>query len=375
MNQIEHQIYLRNPTGDLLDIIVDGYYAGLSYTLKDGEPGVLDLTLPGNYDTRNLKTDGLIEIMRSVSGGPLILEGGTSFFIRRVAKQETQDGVEVISVVAVSALNLMQRRIVAYAAGTSYTEKVSIPWDNMMRQIVRENYGALATDVSRNLIPWLDVELDHHAGAVTDHACAWAGVYDTLSQIVNDVRNTGLYCTFDVLRTGTATFQFVVFIGSRGIDHTSDASVPVVISKERGNLTVPYHDDDWQNEKNFVYATGQGLESDREVQTAHDDVRIGISPFNRQEFQQEARTSKIAASVLAEAQAALESHRPARNFSGTIVQTTGCTYGVDWTWGDVITAEYDGLTFDCYVTTVSVSIDSTGAEIVSGQLRSVTDVT
>src|ERR1035437_2900775 len=105
MNKIEHQLYLRNPTGDLLDIITDGYYVGLSYTLKDGEPGVLELILPGDYDTQNLKTDGLIEIMRSVEGGPLILEGNTSFFICRVLKEETPEGAEVISVVALSALN------------------------------------------------------------------------------------------------------------------------------------------------------------------------------------------------------------------------------------------------------------------------------
>jgi len=47
---------------------------------------------------------------------------------------------------------------------------------------------------------------------------------------------------------------------------------------------------------------------------------------------------------------------------------------VHWGWGDIVTAEYEGMSFDCHVEAVAVTIDASGTEIVTGLLRSESDV-
>jgi hypothetical protein len=302
------------------------------------------------------------------------LEGDTSFFIRKIVRQSDANGIKTISITAYSALDIMRRRIVAYYAGTSYTEKVADHWDDLLREVVDENYGPGASDADRDLEPWMIVEDDRSWGASYTHSFPWRIVLNVLQDIVNDVRTHGIYCTFDVVRTAPGIFEFRVFVGPRGIDHSSDSGIPVIVSEDRYNLSTPQLAYDWQMEHNFIYATGQGEETDRVVKTAQDDTRIGISPFNRQEFNRDSRQVSIDESVQAEADAALEEHRPRRNFTGMITQTEGCIYGVHWGWGDIVTAEYEGMSFDCHVEAVAVTIDASGTEIVTGLLRSESDV-
>lgn len=146
------------------------------------------------------------------------------------------------------------------------------------------------------------------------------------------------------------------------------------MSQERKNLLSPSLDFDWEEEHNFIYGTGQGQEEDRVVMTAQDDTRINLSPFNRREYNQDSRQAELDESVQAEADTALEEHRPKRIFTGNISQTPGCLYGVHWKWGDIVTAEFMGLSIDCYVDAVVVGVDDNGTEVVTGQLRSVSDV-
>lgn len=377
MSVVQHQLWLYNPTGTQLDLLQDGNFAALSYALKENEPGVLELVLPGDYDVGRIFIDGQIEVYRSYARGTLKLEGETAFFIRKVNWATDENKVKTLHITAYSALGLMQRRIVAYYAGTSYAEKIADHWDDMLREIVDENYGPGASyggDPDRNLEPWLVVEADAAAGASYVHSFPWRVVLNVLQDIVNDVRSHGTYCTFDVVRIGPAAFEFRVFIGPRGVDHSSVSGDPVIVSLARGNLSTPSVEADWTDEHNYIYGTGQGQNDARVIQTAQDDVRIGISPFNRQEFNRDARMDELPESVLAEANTALEEFRPRINFTGMITQTPGCLYGVNWAWGDIVTAEYEGNSFDCHVDAISVTIDESGTEIVTGMLRSVTDV-
>lgn len=387
MNLITHQLYLYTPTGELLTIIPDGSFSELTYGFRELEAGVLEFTLPGDFDLSLLMIDGLVEVYRSYSGVNLGLEGDTAFFIRHPIVKDDEKGVRTIYVKAFSAFELLKRRIVAYYAGSSYSEKLRMPWDDMMREFMYENYGPGASyagasyvdpyysgDAERNLEPWLEIEPDYHWGASYDKSAPWQNIADCLTEIAEDVRSNGQYCSFDIVRTSPGHFEFRVFLGPRGIDHSADAALPVIVSQERKNLLAPALDFDWEDEFNFVYGTGQGLEDNRILQTAQDITRIGISPFNRREYNQDARQAKTEATVLAEANAALEEHRPKRIFTGSISQTPGCIYGVHWKWGDIVTAEYKGLSIDCHVDAVVVSIDANGTEVVTGALRSVSDV-
>ena len=373
-NAIEHQLHILSPVGVPLDILSDGTFAALNYGFRDIEPGVLEFILPAGYAGGIISEEFQVEVYRAVGAGSMQLEGETTFFIRRVHPSTNASGIKTIQITAYSALELLTRRIVAYYAGTSYTDKVDIPWDNLAREIMRENYGSLVSDTTRNLSPWLTIQTDTNWGPSYTKTMPWREVLLVLQEIVQDVRGQGIYCTFDVVRTAPSTFEFRVYLGPRGTDHTASSALPVIVSEERMNLLEPSLDFDWTDERNYIYATGQGQEDQRVLKTAQDDTRIGISPFNRREMNKDARQAELEASVQSEANTALEENRPKRTFTGTISQTDGCIYGVHWKWGDIVTAEYLGYTFDCHVDAVTVAIDPNGTEIVTGHLRSVSDV-
>lgn len=384
MNLAHHELYFYSPTGIPLTIVKDGGFVSLTYGLKENEPGVLVLELPPNFDTRKLMIDGQIEIWRSYGRGGKRLEGDTGWFMRRPRRVTNQEGAKVIQVTAYSAFELLRRRAIPFVAGSSYAEKVDIPWDDMLREIVYENYGPGASyagasygdDPARNLEPWLVVEPYQRWGASfeTTHGFSWTYVVNALLEIVNEVRSNGFYCTVDVVRLSPAHYEFRVFVGARGMDRTSRTGQPTVVSEKRRNLQEPIVDENWEDERNYVYTMGQGQETDRVVRTSQDDARIGISPFNRRELLNDQRSLYIPESVQAASDAALESNRPRRSFSGKIVQTASFLYGKHWNWGDIVVAEDEGINWNCHIDTVTVSVDQTGAEIVTGLLRSESDV-
>ena len=333
MNLIEHVIEFHSPSGIFLTSLTDGGYVGMSYTLRVNEPGVLELVLPPDFNYALIPIDGQIEMYRAYMGGILRLEGETRWFIRKRERFTDENGVRAIHLTAYSALHILQRRIVAYDAGTSYTDKVLIPWDDMMHEIIDENYGALASDTNRNLTPWFVVEGDHHWGPSYTHSMPWRIILNVMQDICNAIRSQGIYASFDVIITPGGVFEFRVFVGARGADHSSDAPIPVIVSEEAQNLASPAVVEDWEEEHNYIYATGQGLGDDVDVETAQDDARIGISPFNRQEFNQDSRQVELPDALQSEADASLEENRPKKKFTGTILQTAGTLYGVHWGLG------------------------------------------
>ena len=378
-NTITHQLYIRNANGDLLTVVQDGYFASLQYGLKENEPGVLEFTLPNTFDRTLLVIDGQVEVYRSYGNLGLVLEGNTAFFIRRITVATSANGVQSISVLAFSACEILSRRIVAYYSGSSYAEK-SYPWDQLMKNIVNENFiqaqkvlSGSGTDTDRNIGAEFTTQTNELFPPTVSMSFAWRNVLSVLSEIAEVVRNQGTYACFDVGRVGDGVFQFQVFNGARGTDHSSDSAVPVVLSPERFNLLEPSLTEDWTQEANAIYGGGQGEGTVRIIQTATDPDRIGISPFGRREFMHDARNSELASSVLSEAQGQLEANRPKKIFTGMISQTEGCLYGVHWAWGDIVTAQYDGQVFDCHIEAIVVSVDANGTEVVQAYLRSETD--
>ena len=214
------------------------------------------------------------------------------------------------------------------------------------------------------------MEGDLHFGASYTKTMPWREVLAVLQEICDDVRSQGEYASFDIIRTSAGHYEYRVFLGPRGNDHSSDSALPVIVSEDQRNLLNPSLEMDWTEEHNYIYATGMGTEDDRVVETAWDEGRYNISPFNRQEFNRDARQAELVLSVQAEANQELEAQRPKQRFLGTISQTPGCIYGVHWGWGDIVTAQYRGAAFDCHVDAIAVSIDSTGTEQATGQLLS-----
>ena len=55
--------------------------------------------------------------------------------------------------------------------------------------------------------------------------------------------------------------------------------------------------------------------------------------------------------------------------TGDIEPTSGLLYGINWNWGDLVTAQVDGESFDAHLRAVSITIDREQGERVRAFVR------
>lgn len=363
---VQYEVWLLSPSGDLLDVIDDWLH--LTYSRALNNVGSLELGLDGGYPNFDfIKIDGRIVVWRN---GKIDME--TTWLIRRIIKTLDEDGTLEISIGAFSGNEILNRRIVAYDDGTSYADKISLAADNMMKQVVRENFSASATDTSRNVSTYFSVEADAGQGPTLSKRFAWNNVLDVTQDISLTTISTGSAVYFDVVAPTYSTLEFRTYRAQRGIDHTfPNGQAPVILSPDRGNLTSVLRSFDYSDEATYVYAGGAGFNQFRYVATASNADRIGVSPLNRREVFLNATQEGVAQEVDNAALAGLRENRPRRIFQGKLVNVPGTTeYGIHWNFGDLVTVEFDGETINCSIDAVQVEV-ANSEEQITATLRAI----
>ena len=66
----------------------------------------------------------------------------------------------------------------------------------------------------------------------------------------------------------------------------------------------------------------------------------------------------------------LQEGRPLRSISGSIQDTSGLQYGIDYGYGDIVLGEYEAMAFDAHVDRVHVTASRDG-EVVDNRIRGV----
>lgn len=370
-----YQIILKNSNGTQLTTLQD--FFDLTYARRVNDVGVLTIIVPASY-SQYLAIDGQIEIYRKVDNGPFTLDMDTRWFIRRPSRKLTLGGQEYIQIYAEDANTLLKRRVVAYYAGSSQSTKTGNA-DNLMKAIVRENMGSTASDYSgsaaaRQLSSSLfSIQADLSQGASVTKSFAYRDVLSVLQELANASIQAGSYLAFDVFSIAGGTFEFRTYSGQRGVDHRwPSGSNPVILDPQFGNLGDIDQTDDYSDARSFIYCGGQGEGTARIIQTATDATLAGLSPYGRFEAWQDARQSESSASVLAEAQAELWSRRAKKTFEGTILETPAVRYGVNYGFGDIVTARYRGQQYDCRVDAVQITkASNTTPEQITTKIQSV----
>jgi len=105
------------------------------------------------------------------------------------------------------------------------------------------------------------------------------------------------------------------------------------------------------------------------VEAVWDSTRYGLSVWNRCEATVAGRNEHTVAALQDVGYKRLADGRPVIRFRGRIRETPGCLYGRDWTFGDKVTATYMGLTFDCIILAVQVTVDGSGRETIDARLE------
>jgi hypothetical protein len=333
----------------------------LEYARTLNSVGTLKMRLPGTFNIALLAIDTRLAVWRDN-----VLDTGTVWLVREIDRVLTADGEQVIEVTAFSALDIIRRRIVAYAAASAEASK-SAEADDLIKAIVRENFGALATDTDRDISSYMSVAADESLAPVIGKAFSWRNCLRVIEEVVEQSTEGGTRLYFDVVASTPTALEFRTYTEHRGADQRG----AVLIGAEYGNLADIAYKTDHRAELTFIYAAGTGIEDLREIDTAQDDARIGVSVFGRIEGFADARGTATASELTAEAEQALQNARPKITFDGTIEDLPGLRYNVQWGFGDLITVTYAGVVMDVEIETVHVVVNQSGVEQIKTRLRTI----
>lgn len=333
------------------------------YSLVERGVGVLSLVLPPSVPLSYLQKDGRLQMYRSIDGGSPYLEGDATWLIRR--RQQVLQGRErLIRVWAVHVNDLLRRRIVAYAAGSSQASK-SDQADDMVKAIVRENLTA-PTDTARTM-SGLSVQADLAAGPSIDKSFSRRNVLKVCQDICDTAAALGTYLGFEVRTVGTS-LVFLTYTGQRGLDRTEGSASYLRVSPSTGAIAESSLDEDWTEEITYMYSLGQGEGTSRQTGTAQNSGAEGFSPFGRVEDTYQANNVD-ATSASAQAQlddvaaAALYKQRAREVYEARGQESPQFRYGRDYRWGDLLTINDFGRSFDVRVNPVRVSFGRGGEQI------------
>lgn len=375
-----YYLITNTPLGNRLRIVDD--YISLEASRTAGGMGSLIFTVPGQSYTRDdFPADGVVELWRAPIGGSAALFLDTIWFIRARSKL-INSGKTEWKITCYDTLYLLGSpansagRIIPYNEGNAYSEKLDQA-DDMCKAIIRENLGSLATDTTRSIATWLSVQADVGLGQLLRKEFSRRNVLATLQEIAQASTTAGTYLAFDIVCvsppnetvTPAFTLQFRTYTGQRGVDRRASSGNPVLIGPDFGNMDEIELTEDWIEEHNFIYTLGQGVANITAVATSQDAARIAVSPFNRREFLVNSNTTGDATALQDESDSALRAGKPKTTLTAKLLNTRQLRFGVDWNWGDYLTAQTDGFAFDCRVETISVQVTQSGGESVTGQLK------
>lgn len=334
--------------------------------------GSFSITMPLSFNRNLLQPDRMVQVWRQPTGGRLGL--WRVYFVRRW-RFETQGADDIVTFSGPDTNDLLRRRIVAAFSGSSQASKTDFA-DDMIKAVVSESVLDSAAPIPTNgTRVWSDlsVAVDTGNGPTITKAFSFDKLLTTsgqgvLSSLAKAAREDKIGIYFDiapnVVSSNSINFRFQTFIGQPGQD-VSDA---VVFDQSRGNLANPFLEEDYTEEENYIYAGGQGQHADRNVQQVVDSSRTGISQWNRCEGFADARNQPTVNGTREVGRNALNEGRPRIRFGGIPVDTKGTRFGIDWNFGDKVTALYQDREFTPVIKVVTLSVDSDGRETIETRL-------
>jgi hypothetical protein len=206
------------------------------------------------------------------------------------------------------------------------------------------------------------VAADLADGPIIDKSFAWRNVLLTLQELRDAAAVAGDVVYFSLTPSGTG-FVFETHADQLGADRTTASATPVLFSLEAGNLAQPELVMDYTAEAAVSYGGGQGWGEERQVVEIEDTDRSSRSPWARREIFRDSRNETTALAVQAAAQAALQGARPRLRFAGQLSDAPGSRYGLDWRFGDRVSASYAGYQFNAMIRAVTFVVNQRGEDI------------
>jgi len=345
-----YKIHLKDQSGDLVAIFDD--FTSLSVSHRINSVDTCNFAIDDDDPRIPLfELDGQIEVYRSYPAFDVDWYLEFEGFHRTYNRQTFENGNRYYSSYARGYNDLLDRRIVAYFAGSIYASKSGVG-ETVMKEYVDENCGPSATDpprISDGVMAGLTIEVDGAAGDSWEGAKAYINILAACQDIAN---KTGV--DFKVRGNGDAAFIFRTYDGQLGDDRSVvglDSSTglngvgnpPVIFTVNRGNMGEPVYSLKRMAEGNFCFVLGEGVESERDIVERSDTDAMDDSPWNRREFSRDARNRSTTSGYESAGDAALEENQAEETFSFKPIQIESTLYGRDYFFGDIITGRYGDI--------------------------------
>lgn len=349
-------------------------FAFLNYTRVVNGIGTCNVGLPYKKYGNIWREDYRLEVYRRPTLASDFRLENIFFMQEPVIRTRMEDNVTVLDLSGHDANTMLQRRIIKYYSGSSQSSK-SGPIDDVMKEIVDENMGAAAyADDPDRAIPYnkgyFRVQGDTSNGATTSTSFAYDTVMETLKALGKEsfINTPEIY--FDIVPVSTTLFEFRTYANQRGQDRRfSAAKSTILFSLERGNLEGPSYEYNTFNERNVVYVGGQGEKEARDVVERENTDRSTQSIWARREVFQGATQVDYGDTTTLNAigDSTLGENLPQKKFVSNFLDAPGSRYGIDWDFGDRVTASYAGLQFDVTLKQIQVTLEDTGKEKIFGR--------
>jgi len=362
MSDVTYALRVYNSAGTLLDTLVDLFDLGVARS--GNEPPALSVRLPSDaIDAANLVPDARLELVRTGTDGAARRVFGTMFLLTGWTSGYSGNEAD-LTLSARGAACLLERRIVKYTAGSAQASKTDYA-DDMMRDVVRENFGSGAGS-GRDWSSNLSVEADVSLAPSVSKSFAWRNVRNVLDDLCEaSAQNAAPVRLFYDIPHETGTgFVFRIYTGQRGTDRRT----LMTLDSAAGDVQDARLARDYAGEKTYAIVGGQGEGAARTLVYVEDTTRYDGSPFARKEIFVDARNYTSSTGMSDEGAAALYDARRLVTFAGRI-NTGAYEYGKDWEFGDRLYVTHESLRVDCIVHSVTINLAG-GRETIVAELRS-----
>lgn len=368
-----YSVYLCDPFGTRL-ADASGFVS-LKYSRVVNDVGTLTLELPAAFPTQFIRIpDGRIEVWRRIESGREYLDTGTIWLIQKLTYRRDASGNVTIVVEAETPLRVFREpgRFAYGYAGTSVVTLGAGAADDHIKTVATNNIGSGATAARR--LSFITIDGNTSQGASIAKAFAWRTCLTVMQELAEASITAGVYVAFDIVSNNASGMTFTTFTGQRGVDHRFPGGYnPVLLSPESGNIGESTLMLDYSGMASAVTVGGGGQGTDRVIASATDTVMQGLSPLGYREYFHNYTNTVDADALTSEAQAMLRELRPRLSYSGRLLDTPDTRYGVHWGWGDYVTVQDYGRSFDCRIEAVTVTVSSgENYETIDAWLRSET---
>ncbi|HMN11823.1 MAG TPA: hypothetical protein PKD55_05805 [Bellilinea sp.] len=355
-----YQTRLRTPTGGLIAVITD--FLQLGYTRKRNSPGAAAFVLSGAHRAAlSVERDCIVEFWRRDPEAGLPWYSDFTALVAGTDWERTDR--ETLAITCLGPLDLLDRRIIAYPAGTTgRSEFAGAPAETVLKELVRHNATALATvangreEDGRFTNVTITVEPDQGRGIVKPLGCSHKNLLDTLQ-----AHAAACGDDFDLVQVGDAAFEFRYYHGQRGQDKTGS----VVVAIERGNAKRVRYRESWAGQATAAIVAGQGQGAAREILVVHS---ADHTPGNHREIFVDANDVTLGdtAALQARGQERLLENAGVHELEFEVIPNQSTVYGRDWDLGDLVTGLYRNVEAVLWVDEVTVVVDSQGERIGMG---------